>query len=135
MNEIIKDTDQQANTVIDIYKGLEWVLGSLDPGLFEYFWTSTSEGHFISKLRAHLSSLEKDVDNNFPVDRKELFKKAIEKFIEIYSNYQAAKIPETRWYFKSERYLEKKWHLNRLRKQGKIAFCETHLLLANCQKN
>lgn len=133
-NEAIEETDKQANIVINIYKGLDWVLTSLDPSLFEYFWTTTSEGHFISKLRAHLSSLEKDVDNNFPIDRKELFKKAIGSFIEIYSNYQEAKIPEARWYFKPERYLEKKWYLDQLRKQGKKAFCETHLLLANCKK-
>ncbi|MFZ2310267.1 MAG: hypothetical protein WAW11_01865 [Patescibacteria group bacterium] len=127
-------TDKCANDVIKIYKGLGWVLTSFDPSLFQYFWATTSEGHFISKLRAHLSLLDKDVDDHFQIDKKEMFKKAVTEFIETNSNYREANIPETKWYLKLERRLEKKWYLYQLQKQGKMAFIRTHDLLANYRK-
>jgi hypothetical protein len=132
-NETIEDIDKQANDVIGIYEGLGWMTSSLDPSLFEYFWLDTSDGHFISKLRAHLSALDKDINDHFPIDKKEWLKQAVNDFIEVNSYYLEANIPETKWYLKPERLLEKKWYLYQLRQKGKMAFIRTIDILANCK--
>lgn len=134
MNETIEETDKHANEVIKIYKGLGWMTTALEPALFRYFWIDSSEGHFISKLRAHLSFLDKDIDNHFPANEKELFKKAVEEFIEANSNYREVNRPESNWYLELERRFIKKWYLHQLRKKGEAAFASAKILLANCKK-
>ena len=134
MNETIEEKDKRANEVIKIYKGLGWMTTALEPALFRYFWIDSSEGHFISKLRAHLSFLDKDVDNHFPAEEKELFKQAVEEFITANSNYREVSKPESNWYLELERRFIRKWYLHQLRKKGEAAFARTMMLLANCKK-
>lgn len=133
-NETIEETDQQANDLIGIYKGLSWMTSSLDPSLFDYFWANTSEGHFISKLRAHLSALDKDVNNHFPANKKEWLKKAVEDFIKVNSDYRETNQRELNWYLELERRLVRKIYLRQLRQKGKMAFIRTIDILANCKK-
>jgi hypothetical protein len=134
-DKTIEETDKLANDIIGIYKGLGWIITALDPALFQYFWAEASEGHFISKLRAHLSSLDKDVKNHFPITEKELLIKALEDFINVNSNYRDVNKPESNWYLELERRLIKKWYLRQLRKKGEEAFARTVILLAKCKKN
>lgn len=109
--------NQEANQVIEIYKGLGWMTTALSPELFNFFWKDY-DSHTISKLRSHLYQLDKDTDNYFPTERKESFKKSANRFIEIYKHCQ--KLTGIR----------KIYYFYKLREEAKISFQELLCLIA-----
>lgn len=115
--------NQKADDLIAIYEGLGWMTTALDPSFFETFWVNETEGHFISKLRSHLGELKKDTANHFPVEKKEIFQKAIEDFI----------VENTR--YRESKGLFKRYFRHTMHKKAKQAYYQTMDLLANCKKS
>jgi hypothetical protein len=113
-NELL---NQEANKVIEIYKGLGWMTTALSPELFDFFWKDY-DTHTISKLRSHLYQLDKDTEDHFQKERKETFKKAAERFLEI--NTKCQKLTG----------LKKVYWLHQLKEAEKKAFRELICLIA-----
>lgn len=115
--------NQKADDLIAIYQGLGWMTTALDSSFFETFWVNETEGHFMSKIRAHLDALKRDTGNHFPLEKKEVFRKAIEDFIKENTRYRESKG------------LFKRYFLYTTRKKAKNAYYQTMDLLANCKKS
>ena len=79
-------TDEKANDIIEIYRSLGWIITALSPKLFNEFW-GNDDGYSLLKFKSNVERLNKDKDNHFLVEKKEIFFKAAENFKEKNDKY------------------------------------------------